>query len=313
MQYDVSVLVLCYNPSLEKLFQTLYSIIVQQNISLEIVIADDGSKSKYFEKAEMWFEEHQFIHYTLVKNQKNQGTVKNYLSALEKAKGKYIKAISPGDFLYDADVLHGIYDFVKKKGYRIAFGKAGYYSYINGEFKLYRKQSPNNLNVYRKKQNNKILKNYLYFQDYVLGANFFIETKLALEYANKISDVVVYTEDTSILFMLADGISIGFYDMYLIWYEYGTGISTSSESKWEKIIYNDNKSVYEILLREKKISKKIYSFLFQVKKNYYLEQIRKILLCPSYLYYSICSKLIKEPLTCDVSKLEKIVLKRDTI
>lgn len=307
MKYDVSILVLCYNPSLEKLFQTLYSIVVQQNISFEIIIADDGSTTKYFDKIKEWFEKRQFTDFTLIENQQNQGTVKNYISALKKAKGKYVKAISPGDYLYDKDVLDRIFHFVKREGYRIAFGKAGYYSYENREFKLYRKQNPNNLSVYRKKQNKKILRNYLYFQDYVLGANFYIETSLALEYANKISDIVVYAEDTSILLMLVDGISIGFYDAYLVWYEYGTGISTSTESKWNKIIYNENKNVYEKLLKENKISKKVYSFLFQTKKKYYLEQLRKVALCPSYFYYSIYNKIKKEPLTCEISKLKKIV------
>lgn len=309
MKYDVSVLVLCYNPNIDKLFQTLYSIIRQKNISFEIIVADDGSKEKYFEKVEEWFTKEQFKDYTLVENQQNQGTVKNYLSALRKAQGEYIKAISPGDFLYNVDVLSGIYDFVKQQGYRLAFGKAGYYSNENSKYKVYQKQNPNDLTVYRKKQKKKILRNYLFFQDYVLGANFLIETALATEYAEKISNIVVYAEDTSILPMLADGIVIGFYDEYLLWYEYGTGISSSSASKWEKIIYEENKRVYEMLLKENKISKMLYSFHFCPSKNYYIEQIRKMLICPLYLCYGIKNKIKKVPLTYDIAELKKIVNK----
>ena len=41
---DISVLVLTYNSSLKKLFATLYSVLQQNEIDLEIVISDDGSE-----------------------------------------------------------------------------------------------------------------------------------------------------------------------------------------------------------------------------------------------------------------------------
>ena len=41
---EISVIVACYNPDWRKLKATLKSIIKQNDICLEIIIADDGSK-----------------------------------------------------------------------------------------------------------------------------------------------------------------------------------------------------------------------------------------------------------------------------
>ena len=48
MRETVSVIVLTYNPDREKLFATLNSIIIQENIDIEIIVSDDGSMHTYF-------------------------------------------------------------------------------------------------------------------------------------------------------------------------------------------------------------------------------------------------------------------------
>ena len=150
MKYDISVIVLCYNPVLEKLINTLQSIVIQKHVSFEIVIADDGSSDvTYINKICEWFENKSFKDYKIIKNSQNQGTVKNLLSGVEQAEAQYIKGISPGDFLYDEKVLHKIVSFVKKEKYDVCFGLAGYYSYSNGEVTLHARQNPNDLRVYR--------------------------------------------------------------------------------------------------------------------------------------------------------------------
>ena len=40
---DVSVIVVMYNPVLDKLYKTLDSIICQKGVSFEIILCDDGS------------------------------------------------------------------------------------------------------------------------------------------------------------------------------------------------------------------------------------------------------------------------------
>ena len=68
--YEISVLVLQYNPSFEAVKRTIHSILKQQNIRFEIVVADDGSTEDYLEKLKELFAKHAFDNYTLVKNKK---------------------------------------------------------------------------------------------------------------------------------------------------------------------------------------------------------------------------------------------------
>ena len=46
---DISVVVLTYNPDLNDLKKTLRSIMLQDGVDFEIVIADDGSKNNLSE------------------------------------------------------------------------------------------------------------------------------------------------------------------------------------------------------------------------------------------------------------------------
>ena len=52
---EVSVLVLTYNSNLDKLIDTVKSVIDQRGVSLEIVISDDGSKVKHFDELKDFF------------------------------------------------------------------------------------------------------------------------------------------------------------------------------------------------------------------------------------------------------------------
>ena len=66
MLYDVSALILTYNPNFEKLIYTLNSFMLQKNIKLQIVIADDGSNKDYFNEIRQYFKERDFGDYKLM-------------------------------------------------------------------------------------------------------------------------------------------------------------------------------------------------------------------------------------------------------
>ena len=101
--YKVSVIVVMYNPIPEKLWLTLNSIINQEKVDLEIVIADDGSKNNLFDAIEEYMKKNDFSNYKFVYHKQNQGTVLNCYDGVNQASGDYIKLISPGDLLISKD------------------------------------------------------------------------------------------------------------------------------------------------------------------------------------------------------------------
>ncbi|MCC8174693.1 MAG: glycosyltransferase, partial [Odoribacter sp.] len=69
--YDVSALILTYNPNLQKLLMTLKSFLLQKGLLLQIVVSDDGSEENYFTEVERMFKKYNFTKYKLVKNEHN--------------------------------------------------------------------------------------------------------------------------------------------------------------------------------------------------------------------------------------------------
>ena len=96
-KYTLSIIVVAYNPVVEKMKETLVSAINQEGVDFEIIVADDGSDKEYKDEIIQLFQEYKFKNYKLIMNPKNQGTVRNLLSALDVAEGEYAKGISPGD------------------------------------------------------------------------------------------------------------------------------------------------------------------------------------------------------------------------
>lgn len=246
---EFSIIVLTYNPNYKKLFQTLNSIVYQKKCNFEIIIADDGTNDFDSNLIIEWFRNKSFNNYKIIHNEENFGTVKNAYKALLNANGKYVKLISPGDFLYDNNSLYEVVSYMKRKCCDIIFGKAIYYNIqSDGKIELINKSNPLNIKPYLEENMKKIKKSYLIYKDYILGAAFICDKNLLLKYIEKIVDVVKYAEDCSIILMIADNIEIKYWDNYLIWYECNTGISTSNNPIWSKRIKEDNKKCFELII-----------------------------------------------------------------
>ena len=132
-KYDVSVVVLSYHPEFAKEKQTILSAIYQKGISVQIIVADDGSEKNYRQELEELFSARGFVDYKLVMNEKNQGTIANYISALRAAEGEYTKAISPGDYLTGETVLRDWINYLRKEKTDWSFSEAIYYLTENGK------------------------------------------------------------------------------------------------------------------------------------------------------------------------------------
>lgn len=264
MQYDISMIVMTFNPDYDKLFQTLYSLIGQKDIRMQIVVTDDGSDNFSKEKVENWFAKKNFTEYTIICNLENRGIVWNVCSALEEVKGKYIKCISPGDYLYNETTLKKLFDYMEKKNSKVCFGKSVFYNVEDDNLKcnVVNKSNPRNTKPYMDEVQTRLKKNYLLYKDFIVGASLCFETSLVKKYMKKLCSRVIYTEDSVVFLYIADDIRVDFYDDYIIWYEFGVGISTCKNAEWAEKLKSDIKNAYTILKEEHPEYSYIYDALY---------------------------------------------------
>lgn len=269
-KYDFSVIVVTYNTIWDKLKLTLDSIIRQSFDSFEIVMADDGSKEDIYDKVERYFAENNFSRYTLVKNKQNQGTIKNLLSGLDKAQGRYIRMFGPGDLFYDENSLSGVYKFMNETGCEGCFGiMRGYYIDKNGKIATRPYTFPFDLKAYRKCDDEKIIKNLTLFADNVSGASMCLTHEYMDEYLNRLAGKVVYLEDVFQVMAALDGRRLQFYDEYLILYEDSVGMTRAKNSSFKQLLKKDNNTFYEMLFEQ-------YSHNKLVRKRKGLHKIYQI-------------------------------------
>lgn len=281
MQYDVSVIVLTYNPNYKKLYGTILSILQQKDVNYEIIVADDGSECLKINEIEQWFKEHAFLNYQFVVSKDNNGTVVNLNSALNVVRGRYVKLISPGDYLYRDDVLAKLVDFLDNEKSKICFGKvAGYFLEDDGTVKIYECKTPKKLQPYIDYDFKKIQKNYLVKKDYIIGASFFADTQLMKKYIPEIVGKVRYAEDCAVIMMIANGEKIQFWSDFIVWYEGGVGISNVNSDVWRKRLYEDNKRCFELIKDKHPEFGWIYDASFNKRKLiYYVYKIINKLVC----------------------------------
>lgn len=265
--FDISICVLCYEQSFDKIRQTLKSILYQTNLSFEIVVSDDGSKTNHFEKIKDFFYENHFSDFQLVANEINKGTVLNALAAVNKSRGEYIKLIGPGDMIY-GDVLRKWLDYLKEENAKISFSDTVYYYSKDDRIELFsQKAYPQNLYAYKKGGN--ILKNDMLLNtDLCVGSSVIVDKNTMLRYLSKIKNKVKYLEDCMYVLMIYDNVQSCFFNYPSILYEFGTGISTCIDGKESPRITKDWFNVFDIyyeVLNEKRMNLFDKKFLLVVR------------------------------------------------
>ena len=213
----VSVIVACYNPKWEKLKNTITSIIRQKRIEVEIIVADDGSVYSYENELKDLFRSFGFNAYKLKLSKKNEGTVKNLISALDLSSAEYIKVISPGDYLYDEFTLYSWMLFIKDKKAAWSFSDVCYYT-EHEEVKDF--CMPQELRVHMAENTQEARWNYAILGDVAVGAAIIGRKDLMMQYYRKISDAgVLYGDDNIWRLMMFDGIVGKYYKKVCVWYD----------------------------------------------------------------------------------------------
>lgn len=249
-KFQITVIIASYNPSLIKLKRTIYSVVKQKNIHVQLILTDDGSRDNLFSDAEQFLKELNFYDYELIPAEVNNGTVKNIYKALKYVKGEYIKLLSPGDYLYLPETLSEWFKYVNDNNYDLSFGNAVYYRQENNSLRyVHEVTHPEILRIYGKNQKpDTIRKYYVGYNDLTLGASTLCRASCMIQYMNEIVGKVIYAEDNIYRIMHADGIVQEYWNFPVIWYEADTGISTGQFNKWKTRLMNDFIATDEIIV-----------------------------------------------------------------
>lgn len=295
---QVTVLVLSYNPSWDKMKRTLNSVLMQTDINLEIIVTDDGSKDNMFDKIELLFEQNHFQNYLLLPSSVNEGICKNYLRGISTANGEYTKGISPGDYLYDERTLSEYYNYLKVNAIDVCFGNSIYYSDDKKGFKCYKVLTcPKIIKIYQDYQKyrnfnhkRKIRFCYLVANDMIMGASTMAKTNILISYITKIVGRIKYTEDTIFRMMVCDNIDIYYFDRKILWYEYGTGISTSENEQWGKLLDADLSETFKIMYQDLKVND-FFSFRYKWFLYFGAKKIFRYIIFPEVVLYELYKRI----------------------
>lgn len=246
---SVSVLLLTYNSDPAQVRRALTAIAGQKEVALEVIISDDGSTKKDFSFLPDFMDRIGLQQWKLLEHATNRGTVYSCLSAAEAATGEYAFTTSPGDFLFDEYVLRDFYRFAKEHNSVCCFGNPVYYGCEEGTPKQSLQYGqPLRPQHYEKDVPAAYGKTAFFAGDWVVGACYFRRLPEFRECLQAIAGKVVYAEDTpTTMFLMAQGNRLYYYDRNMVWYEYGTGISTGGSSKWDRLVREDIHSGYRLL------------------------------------------------------------------
>lgn len=303
---EMSVIIIQYNPQWEKIKRTIKSIAMQKDCDFEVIISDDGSKEDLFMESKKLLNALGMVSYAFVKSKENGGTVNNVIQGLERARGKYVRVIAPGDCLYAEDTLCHICNFMRKNNAKETFGKiAGYSEERNYAVNV---QIPLDTSIYNdKKDVDVILKHLLEYSDNISGASYSWEREYYLECLKKIQNKVRFLEDCANVFTILDGYEIHYMDEYVTLYEMGTGISTNGDNMWLGRLKEDWLNFYEVVEREYPRCKNVHRakriMKMQKKKSLFWRIIKTCLYLDVYLYYKRKREKEEQVISCNMLKI----------
>ena len=285
----ISIIVCNYNADLSNILLTLASCLRQKDCPFEVVFCDDGSKNNYEKEIVSYFKKNSFENYQLSCLKENQGTLINLLTGLKMAKYSRCKTIGCGDLFYDEHSLKRVNDYFDQTGADVIFTKCCYFYDENDEIKLFNVSNPHDLKCYSLNKHNPktIQKRLLMNQDMILGAGVYADTDYLVNLYSQFVGKIKYTEDALLIYGAAFDTKFYYLDDYCVYYEYGTGISTSTNNTFRQIIENESNQLFDFIEKDCK-DKRILKYLkirkkIKNSKNTLSSNLRKIFLTPSQL------------------------------
>ena len=281
---EFSIIICCYNPKIEQLKKTIISSYKQKGVVKEIIIADDCSKNDFKDEITKWINDNHIenVKYSFLKN--NVGTVGNILKALDLCDGTYVKPISPGDYFFDENSLLTYKNTFETTGCDASFADAIYY----WQDKIIKKrQYPQNRHIFKSKN---YAKTYRLYNTFCLGATICCKRDIWIKGLNYYEGKDKYLEDYGIMnYLFFNKYKVVGIDLPLVWYEFGSGIST--KTKMNQSLINDFSEIirkYEIDFKDDHFPKKMRKkFEISMVESFFLRLIKYLFLFPGFLYFKV--------------------------
>ena len=294
----ISIIVCNYNAPLDQILFTLESCVRQKECEFEILFCDDGSKVNYEADILEYFKKKGFKNYVMLCHKVNKGTVQNIYDGIKHSKYPYIKTIGSGDAFYNETSCKDVLSFMIENDLDYCFGDGVYFFEDERGIKEFNLNQPNLLSMYNKETYNhdSIVKNLMIYNDFILGAALFDKKETLLKYFDLMNEKIIYEEDAIITTSIVEGAKIMRYPSYCVYYEYGSGISTSPNIEFIKKLYKDKLELFKYIDEHSnsKYSKKALK-LAKIEGNSKKDQIKRTLKCPSKIGYKLkCKKASKK-------------------
>lgn len=214
------------------LYETLESIFIQNYPNIELIIGDDGSENfptgeivQYIEKNK----KDNIVKVIILHQEKNMGTVENCRRCRAASSGTYIMGIASDDRFADPDVISDVVTFFKKTKAEIVTCKRRFLNSKTGKT-MALMPFPNQIKWIGTLDNKKIFEKMCSL-GFISGCCTYYRRDL-YESVGGYDQGYRYIEDYPFfLKLLRQNKTIHFYDRVSIFYRFGEGISTSSNSK----------------------------------------------------------------------------------
>lgn len=247
----ISVVLITYNQTLSDIMTTLQSVLRQDFDSFEIIISDDCSTLFPQKEIDCEFERVGFEHVQILTNETNQGIVRNMLCGIRAARGEIVKVISPGDAFFNSNTLKDIWEYYSGSDVQIGFGNVvAFFKNPDGSIHPQDFHAPMTPELYREHD---YFDQALYAQivqtDWIPGCSLFYRREFILKYLERLSEQygVMHSEDLTVPLITLDRLRIGYLDKRILWYELGTGISSSGGGSTRSRMYRDHRSFFDSL------------------------------------------------------------------
>lgn len=256
MGVEISVIITTYNQPFEVIMHSIQSVLMQENVKFELIIADDHSTCDYSNRYREVFAAKGFSSYRLIRNETNLKTVLNIANALDYASGEYVKTIDAGDLLYSPHTLREILNYCKDNDVSVGFGNIVRF-YSDGEDGYVRSdyRAPRQLNHFFEigdYDSSSVLKKQMESADWIPAASQFYRTDVYRGLLRALGDHygVRYCQDFASVLALGH-YQIHHFDYPIYWYEWGTGISTKGDLSSRMRLYADHEKFYSMLGSER--------------------------------------------------------------